>query len=284
MKSFEVVCLREKATHVLVVGDVNSTLACALVASKLNIKVIHVEAGLRSYDRSMPEEINRVLTDAISDILFTTEGSAEENLRREGISLDKIFFVGNVMVDTLIKHKEMSQRSDILNVLRLQAKEFALVTLHRPANVDNPETLGEILNALSEISTKIPLLFPVHPRTITSIEKSCFRINENIVMCEPLGYLEFLNVMSNSKFVLTDSGGIQEETTVLGIPCLTIRGNTERPVTVSEGTNILVGTKKEGIIQEGERILRGIVRKSKIPELWDGKAAMRIVETLALSV
>ena len=283
MKRFEKVCLSEKPTHILVVGDVNSTIACALVASKLNIKIIHVEAGLRSFDRSMPEEINRVLTDAISDFLFITEKSAGENLKREGISKDKIFFVGNVMIDTLLKHKEISQKSNILNVLRLQKRNYAVITLHRPSNVDNPVILREIFNALNEISTKIPLLFPVHPRAKISIDKLKGDFNGNITFYDPLGYLDFLKVMSDSRFILTDSGGIQEETTVLGIPCLTIRENTERPVTVLQGTNILVGTKKEKIVQEAEKILNGMTRENKIPELWDGKSAERIVEILASS-
>ena len=283
MKRFEKVCLSEKPTHILVVGDVNSTIACALVASKLNIKIIHVEAGLRSFDRSMPEEINRVLTDAISDILFITEKSAGENLKREGVSKDKIFFVGNVMIDTLLKHKEISQKSNILNVLRLQKQNYAAITLHRPSNVDNPVVLREIFNALNEISTKIPLLFPVHPRAKISIDKLNGDFNGNITFCGPLGYLDFLKVMSDSRFILTDSGGIQEETTVLGIPCLTIRENTERPVTVLQGTNILVGTKKEKIVQEAEKILNGVTCENKIPELWDGKSAERIVEILASS-
>ncbi len=284
MKKFEKVCLSEKPTHILVVGDVNSTIACALVASKLNIRIIHVEAGLRSFDRSMPEEINRILTDAISDMLFITEKSAEDNLRREGVSEDKIFFVGNVMIDTLLKHKEQARKSNILNVLNLEQQNYAIITLHRPSNVDDPIMLKEITDALKEISLKIPLLFPVHPRTKNSIEKLDGDFNENITFCDPLGYFDFLKVMSNARFMLTDSGGIQEETTVLGIPCLTIRDNTERPVTVSQGTNILVGTRKENIVQEAEDILKGNTRNSMIPEFWDGKAAERIVEILAPSL
>lgn len=283
MKKFEKVCQNENPTHILVVGDVNSTIACALVASKLNIKIIHVEAGLRSFDRSMPEEVNRVLTDAISDILFITEKSAEENLKREGVSKNKIFFVGNVMIDTLLKHKEMSQKSNILNVLHLQKQNYAVITLHRPSNVDNPAIFKEIFSAICEISIKIPMVFPVHPRAKKSIDRLNINFNGNITFCDPLGYLDFLKVMSDSRFVLTDSGGIQEETTVLGIPCLTIRENTERPVTVSQGTNILVGTKKEKIVQEAEKILNGKTQKSEIPELWDGKAAERIVKILASS-
>ena len=283
MKKFEKVCLREKPTHILVVGDVNSTIACALVASKLSIKIIHVEAGLRSFDRSMPEEINRVLTDAISDILFITEKSAEQNLKREGVSKDKIFFVGNVMIDTLLKHKEIAEKSDILNELHLERQNYAVATLHSPSNVDDPVILREIFNSLNEISIKLPILFPVHPRAKINIDKLNGDFIGNITFCDPLGYLDFLKVMSGSRFVLTDSGGIQEETTVLGIPCLTIRNNTERPVTVLQGTNILVGTKKEIIVQEAEKILKGITRENKIPELWDGKAAERIVDILVSS-
>ncbi|GAX62955.1 UDP-N-acetylglucosamine 2-epimerase [Candidatus Scalindua japonica] len=283
MERFEKVCLREKPTHVLVVGDVNSTIACALVASKLNIRIIHVEAGLRSYDRTMPEEINRVLTDAISDLLFITEKSAEENLKREGVNGDKIFFVGNVMIDTLLKHKEKSQESDILNTLRLKAQDYAVITLHRPSNVDDQNRFKEIFSALNEISGKIPLVFPIHPRAKSSIDKLNGGVNNNITFCEPLRYLDFLKVMSDARFILTDSGGIQEETTVLGIPCLTIRENTERPVTISQGTNKLVGTGKERIVQEAENILYGNTQNSMIPELWDGKAAERIVKILAIS-
>ena len=284
MKRFEKVCLSERPTHILVVGDVNSTIACALVASKLNIKIIHVEAGLRSFDRSMPEEVNRVLTDAISNFLFITEKSAEENLRREGVSNDKIFFVGNVMIDALLKHKEQAQKSNILNVLNLEKQNYAVITLHRPSNVDNPIILKEIFDALNEVSLRMPILFPVHPRARTSIDKADVNINENIILHEPLGYLDFLKVMSDARFILTDSGGIQEETTVLGVPCLTIRENTERPVTISQGTNTLVGTKKEKIVQEAEKILNGKTQKSRIPELWDGNAAERIIEILAYGV
>ncbi len=283
MIKFEKVCLSEKPTHVLVVGDVNSTIACALVASKLNIKIIHVEAGLRSFDRSMPEEVNRVLTDAISDMLFITEKSAEENLRREGIPNDKIFFVGNVMIDALLKHKEQAKKSNILNVLNLEKQKYSVITLHRPSNVDDPIILKEIFTALNEISLKIPLLYPVHPRARNNMDKLYNDINGNIIFCDPLGYMDFLQITSNSRFVLTDSGGIQEETTVLGIPCLTIRENTERPVTISQGTNILVGTKKEKIVQEAEKILKGKTQKSKIPDLWDGKTAERIVGILTSS-
>ncbi|MCP4267541.1 MAG: UDP-N-acetylglucosamine 2-epimerase (non-hydrolyzing) [Candidatus Brocadiaceae bacterium] len=283
MKKFEKICLREKPTHILVVGDVNSTIACALVASKLNIKIIHVEAGLRSFDRSMPEEVNRVLTDAISDMLFITEKSAEGNLKREGISKDKIFFVGNVMIDTLLKHKEKAQGSNVFDILGIEKQNYAVLTLHRPSNVDNPVVFREIFSAINDISQKLPILFPVHPRAKSRIDKLNISLNENITFCDPLGYLDFLKVMSNARFILTDSGGIQEETTVLGIPCLTIRENTERPVTISHGTNILVGTRSEKIVQEGEKIIRGITGENKIPELWDGKSAERIVKILASS-
>lgn len=303
MKRFEKVCLKEAPTHILVVGDVNSTIACALVASKLDIKTIHVEAGLRSFDRSMPEEINRVLTDAISDYLFITEESAEENLFREGINKEKVFFVGNVMIDTLLKHKQKAQKSNILNYLGLKnsisTDNYSLLTLHRPSNVDNKQILQGILEALIEISKQIPIIFPVHPRTENMTQKFDFgkyfiqdsrtKIQSGGIYCiDPLGYLDFLSLMSHAKLVMTDSGGIQEETTVLGVSCVTLRKNTERPVTVTKGTNIIAGTKKDDIIKAAIKSLNKLDNpvqnnsKANIPPLWDGKAAKRIVDILAL--
>lgn len=328
MKRFEKVCIQENPTHILVVGDVNSTIACALVASKLDIKVIHVEAGLRSFDRSMPEEINRLLTDAISDFLFTTEKSANENLRREGIPEEKIHFVGNVMIDTLIKHERKAQKSDILKrlgLIKLQEDDqtrtknstnpiinYAILTLHRPSNVDDKETFRDILEALLVIGENLPIIFPVHPRTFNRIKEFGFdeflnwtlhnsksstnlsgalSPNNSIKPIQPLGYLDFLKLISNAELVLTDSGGIQEETTILRIPCVTIRENTERPVTVTRGTNVLSGTKKENIIksalsqltiankhEKSDKINQPF--KPNIPPLWDGNAAKRIVEIL----
>jgi UDP-N-acetylglucosamine 2-epimerase (non-hydrolysing) len=299
MKKFEGICLAERPSHVLVVGDVNSSLACALVASKLNIQVIHVEAGLRSFDRTMPEEINRVLTDAISDYLFITEKSAEENLLREGVPQDKIFFVGNVMIDTLLKHKEKAQKEKILQTHGLKkadvarVDDYCLLTLHRPSNVDDRATFQKIVEALTEISKRIKIIFPIHPRTLQRIGEFGFETyfalkddakkNDHLIQCiEPLGYLDFLCLMSNAKLVMTDSGGIQEETTALGIPCVTLRENTERPVTVTHGTNVIAGLEVGNIIKAVEMSLNGNgnYKKSERPPFWDGHSARRIVEVL----
>jgi UDP-N-acetylglucosamine 2-epimerase (non-hydrolysing) len=299
MKRFEPVLMKEKPDYTLVVGDVNSTIGCALTAAKLGVKIIHVEAGLRSFDRSMPEEINRVLTDALADILFTTEKGAEDNLLREGIQKEKIFFVGNVMIDTLLRHRERAKNSDILFRLGLADSKpenhggcplpYALVTLHRPSNVDNREKFSEILEGLSAVARELPIIFPIHPRTMQRVvdyELHAFLRNgegkkgnaQGIFLIQPLGYLDFLHLMANAELVLTDSGGIQEETTVLGIPCITLRENTERPVTVSEGTNRIVGTDKQEIIRESITALHNGAKSYRIPELWDGRAAERIVE------
>ncbi len=280
MKRFEPVLLEKKPDLILVVGDVNSTIACALVASKLGVKVGHVEAGLRSFDRTMPEEINRVLTDAISDLLFTTERSAEENLRREGIPGEKIHFVGNTMIDTLLEHKKNAETSTILEQLGCKKQQYAVLTLHRPSNVDNPASFREIFEGLNEIAERIPIVFPAHPRTRKGMDREGLVLSNKIMLCEPLGYFDFLKLITESKFVLTDSGGIQEETTVLGVPCLTIRENTERPVTLTQGTNTLVGVNKRKMIEESLKILDGVSREHRIPELWDGKAAERIVEVI----
>lgn len=276
MERFEGVLLKEMPDLVLVVGDVNSTLACALAASKLCIKVAHVEAGLRSFDRRMPEEINRVIVDHLSDFLFTTCEDANKNLFREGISADKVFLVGNVMIDTLI-----------YNIKKLKDENFAqskyaVLTLHRPSNVDNKDTFEHVSRALQKIAKHINIIFPIHPRTRGQIKK--FRLEKyysgNIKLLEPLGYLDFLKLYSKATFVLTDSGGIQEETSALDIPCLTIRENTERPITIKSGTNVLVGTSEERIVEEAEKILRTGGRRRKKLQCWDGKAAERIVEIL----
>lgn len=294
MVGFEEVLLKENPDLVVVVGDVNSTIACALVAVKINIPVAHVEAGLRSFDRNMPEEINRILTDAISDYLFVTEKSGEVNLLIEGRPEENIFFVGNIMIDTLLKNKERSNRSEIQSKLNVKPRDYALLTLHRPSNVDIEEVFVEILEALEEVQNHIKIVFPVHPRTRKRIEefdlakRFNFLCNKNqlgaarngFIMIDPLGYLDFLKLMSDAKFVFSDSGGIQEETTVLGVPCLTIRKNTERPVTVEEGTNVVVGTDKKIIIEESHKIINTYSDKGEIPYLWDGKAAQRIVEIL----
>jgi UDP-N-acetylglucosamine 2-epimerase (non-hydrolysing) len=271
MVEFEKVCVREKPDLVLVVGDVNSTMACSIVAAKLHIAVAHVEAGLRSFDRTMPEEINRLVTDALASMLFTTSRDADENLKREGVDASKIFFVGNVMIDTLLKQR---QKAAALQIAK--PKKYALVTLHRPSNVDDPSILGPILGALDEISKSIPVLFPIHPRTAKSIRDFGLSMN-GICTMDPLGYLEFLNLEAGAAVVLTDSGGLQEETTILGVPCLTLRHNTERPVTITQGSNTVVGTDKTRILEAFRRIMSGEWKPSGPPELWDGHAAERIV-------
>lgn len=277
--------IQELRPHlVLVVGDVNSTLAAALVASKLQIRIAHVEAGLRSFDRSMPEEINRVVTDCLADFLFVTEESGRQNLIDEGIDPNKIFFVGNVMIDSLMSHLQRAQQSPILNHLGLNHQPYALLTLHRPSNVDDRQTFDRILSALEQIATRVPIVFPIHPRSRKMLTQFQFdwRIERaaNLRLIEPLGYLDFLQLMRNASLVLTDSGGIQEETTVLGIPCLTLRRNTERPVTVELGTNVLVGMDTDRIVHESFKILDGQSRQGQIPPLWDGQAARRIVSIL----
>ncbi len=284
MTSFEHVCLEYSPHLILVVGDVNSTLACALVASKLGVKVAHVESGLRSFDRTMPEEINREVTDLLADFLFTTSEDANINLLNMGIPGEKIFFVGNVMIDSLNGHLEWSNRRSVLRDLDVEDSEYALITLHRPSNVDNSIVFDRLLDAFDYIQKRVKLIFPAHPRTLKNIEK--FKLDdkvrkmENLKIISPLGYLDFLALMNNSKFVLTDSGGLQEETTVLGVPCLTLRDNTERPITISLGTNILVGSDTKKIIAESDRILDGKGKKGQIPPLWDGKASERIVKVL----
>lgn len=317
MKRFEVVLVKEVPDVLLVVGDVNSTAACSLVASKILYPsplhrtrplIAHVEAGLRSFDRTMPEEINRLVTDALSDFLFITEDSAAQNLRTEGVPEGRIHFVGNTMVDTLLKHRARAERSLILSLLGLKSnaasspseaaiRKYALVTLHRPSNVDDPKHFGEILEALSALAREIPILFPVHPRTANRIQEFGFQGNfefahqvssldftSPLIHCvPPLGYLDFLCLTSHASLVLTDSGGIQEETTVLGVPCVTLRENTERPVTISSGTNVLAGTRKENILRfAGEQL--GESRKTAVPKYWDGQAGARIIEVLAREV
>ncbi|HMS39061.1 MAG TPA: UDP-N-acetylglucosamine 2-epimerase (non-hydrolyzing) [Pyrinomonadaceae bacterium] len=284
MMAFEPIVLAEKPDWVLVVGDVNSTIACALVCAKLGIKIAHVEAGLRSRDRTMPEEINRILTDSISDLLLTTSQDADENLKQEGVAKDKIKFVGNVMIDSLFYNLEKAKELKVRENLRLNEKHYAVLTLHRPSNVDEKEVFSGLLEAIISISEKLPVIFPAHPRTRTNIEKFGFAEaieNSNIKLIEPLGYLDFMNLYSGAKLVLTDSGGLQEETTALGIPCLTLRENTERPITIELGTNILVGTNSEKIKQSADKILENDSKTdAKIPPLWDGNAAERICNSL----
>ncbi len=284
MIKLEEVVHKTKPDLVLVVGDVNSTLSAALIAAKLSIPIVHIEAGLRSYDRTMPEEMNRMLTDAVSDFLFITEESAKINLINEGIQSDKIHFVGNVMIDSLLLFKTKADNSIILDKLHLKDSPFALLTLHRPSNVDLVENLTRILSAIKEIQKKITIVFPIHPRTKEMIFKfnlsSLLNEMKNFILIDPLGYLDFLKLMCHASFVLTDSGGIQEETTALSVPCLTLRENTERPSTVAIGTNVVVGMDSDRITQESDKILTGQGKKGSIPPLWDGRAAERIVGTL----
>jgi UDP-N-acetylglucosamine 2-epimerase (non-hydrolysing) len=294
---FEPVVTEWKPDVVMVVGDVNSTIACGLVATKLGIRVAHVEAGLRSFDRNMPEEINRVLTDSISDYLFVTEPSGVANLRREGVDERKIFLVGNVMIDSLRAFLPRARETSILRELGLvsengaaeRPKPYVLLTLHRPSNVDDPAKLGPLLRLLGEIGEHVPVIFPAHPRTKSNIQR--FGLADTVRsgpqtaepglwILPPSAYLDFLHLMSEASLVLTDSGGIQEETTALGVPCLTLRDNTERPVTVDEGTNVLVGTNPDTILREARTILAGKGKNGRVPALWDGRAAERIVEIL----
>jgi UDP-N-acetylglucosamine 2-epimerase (non-hydrolysing) len=301
MKSIEPVLLDYKPRMVLVVGDVNTTLAAALTAAKLGIEVAHIEAGLRSFDMTMPEEINRKLTDAISSLLFVTEQSGAENLKHEGVHPERIFLVGNVMIDSLVRHRELARRSSImdrLNLGRLGLDQFGLretdsgrrpygvLTLHRPSNVDNPKTLEGILRAVSAVATAFPVLFPIHPRTRKNIEsfgllRYLASSEESgaagIVLLDPLGYLDFLSLNDRARIVFTDSGGVQEETTFLGVPCLTLRENTERPATVEQGTNQVVGVDPDRILAAAQLILQQPPHPSRRPPLWDGNAAPRIV-------
>ena len=277
----EKVLAKEKPNLLIVVGDVNSTMAGALVAVKLGIPVAHVEAGLRSFDRTMPEEINRMVTDAVAELLFITEASAEKNLLREGVAESKIHFVGNVMIDSLYYYRPLAERSTILDDLGLRRGAYGLVTLHRPSNVDDPTVLRGILGALIELGGECPLIFSVHPRTRKIINNNSLEIPpEKLRLIEPTGYLEFAKLMMHARLILTDSGGIQEETTALGIPCLTIRENTERPVTLELGTNRLVGTDGERILEEGRKALAEKSGKGKVPDLWDGSASERIVKVI----
>ena len=276
---------RERPDWVLVVGDVNSTIACALVCVKLGVKVGHVEAGLRSRDRTMPEEINRVLTDQIADLLFTPSRDADENLRAEGIPEERIRFVGNVMIDSLRQNLERARQSSVRNNLNLNDIDYAVMTLHRPSNVDVPETFARILAALETITERLPVVFPVHPRTRKTIAalglSDRVAAMKNLRVVDPLGYLDFLALYSQARLVLTDSGGIQEETTALGIPCLTLRENTERPITVEMGTNVIVGTDTGRIVNAASVALNGAERKPvQQPPLWDGHTSERILDVL----
>jgi len=282
MVGIEKTFLELRPDLVVVFGDVNSTMAAAIVAAKLCIKVAHVESGLRSFDNTMPEEINRMVTDRLSDYLFVTEPSGLTNLRNEGISKEKIFFTGNIMIDSLVANLEKANSSKILKDLSLEPKKYMTITLHRPANVDNSAILAGLLNVIATVGEKMPVVFPCHPRTLRRIEEFGLlnSTNGNVRVIEPLGYLDFLRLQANSRIVLTDSGGVQEETTFLRIPCVTIRENTERPVTVEVGSNVLCGSDPARIIEATSAILYGQEKESRIPELWDGKTSNRIVEIL----
>lgn len=280
MKRFEPIVIQQRPDAVVVVGDVNSTLACALTAVKLGVRVAHVEAGLRSFDRSMPEEINRIVTDAISNWLFVSENSGIEHLRREGIAPERIHFVGNTMIDTLLACRQRSESSPILEQLEISDGGYAVLTLHRPANVDDPLVFSGIMAAIERLQQEVPIIFPVHPRTRTSLAAQQQKSMPNLKLIDPLGYLDFMKLLSHASFVLTDSGGIQEETTVLGVRCLTLRSNTERPATVEQGTNLLVGLAPKGIIEAGLAAITGGANRAQIPDRWDGSAAKRIIDVL----
>jgi UDP-N-acetylglucosamine 2-epimerase (non-hydrolysing) len=278
LTGFEPILIEHHPDLVVVGGDVNSTMACALAASKLGIAVAHIESGLRSLDRTMPEEINRVVADHLSDLLFTTEPSANDNLRREGIDEANIHYVGNCMVDTLRRHVDHAVARAPWKQFGVAPNGYGVVTLHRPSNVDGSQQLSDILSALSIVAKRVPLIFPVHPRTIRHINE-CGIAQGAIRLIEPLGYLDFLGLMARARLALTDSGGVQEETTALGVPCLTLRPNTERPITIEQGTNRLV-SDVAGIIPAVTEILDGATRESRIPELWDGQAAVRTVNVI----
>ena len=283
MTAFEPVLLDSRPDLVIVVGDVNSTIACALVAAKLGVPVAHVEAGLRSYDRTMPEEINRVLTDQIADLLFTTEESALANLEREGIPRERVHFTGNVMIDTLLAHRERARALDVPERLGLTPRGYGLLTLHRPSNVDDPAVFSRLMEAIGRIAQDFPIVFPVHPRTRPVVGASSAAAalvrDGRLRLLDPLGYLEFIGLTAASRVVLSDSGGVQEETTILGVPCLTLRENTERPVTTTHGTNRVVGTDPARILA-GWQELQSAATPADAPPRWDGKAAVRIVEVL----
>ena len=280
MVGFEKICLEERPDLVVVAGDVNSTLACALVAAKLRIPSAHIEAGLRSFDRTMPEEVNRIVTDRLSELLLTPSADADEHLLREGTEPARIHRVGNVMIDSLQEHLPRAKEKRAPETLGLSPGGYAVLTLHRPANVDDPAVLAALLEAVAVIQERIPVVFPVHPRTRKMLDSAglASRLDAlaGVQTCDPLGYLEFLGLTSQARLVLTDSGGLQEETTALGVPCLTLRENTERPVTVTEGTSTLVGRDPRRIVEEARKVLDGRGKTGRVPALWDGHAADRI--------
>ena len=286
MIEFEKVLIAEQPNLVIVVGDVNSTIACSLVARKMNIPVAHIEAGLRSFDRTMPEEINRVLTDSISDYLFVTEQSGVDNLKNEGVDEDRIFFTGNVMIDSLVQNMSKIDSSSILSSLALDKNSYILCTLHRPSNVDNKLSLEKIMNTLNSLAERRKIVFPVHPRTRANMKEFGIGrdLSANFIFTDPIGYIDFLCLIKNAALTITDSGGIQEETTYLGVPCVTLRENTERPATISIGSNHLAGTDVTNLKKIVTDILDGKRKKTGVPPLWDGKAAHRICGILAAAL
>lgn len=286
MIEFEKVLLKEKPDLVIVPGDVNSTIAASLVASKMHIPVAHVEAGLRSFDRKMPEEINRVLTDEISDYLFVTEKSGLTNLENEGVNSSKIYFTGNVMIDSLVNFMSHIDKSKIIDEQKIKKGNFVLATFHRPSNVDEEESLSQLIDAINEISRVRTVVFPVHPRTRNNIDKFGLsgKLGDNIIVLDPIGYIDFLSLTKNAELVITDSGGIQEETTFLGVQCITVRDNTERPSTCEIGTNHMIGTDLNKVVIAAKSILAGQKKVGSIPEYWDGKASERIVDVIYYSL
>ena len=273
---FEKICIRLNPRLVIVAGDVNSTLACALAAKKLNIDVAHIEAGLRSFDNTMPEEINRILTDRISDLLFTTEVSGNNNLLKEGIAIKIVHFVGNCMIDTVSKFIPLAKKMIPWSKYNLNENDYCLITLHRPSNVDSKSNINKIISMLNRMSEKMQIVFPIHPRTKNSLKNCTIPLSDKIKLLDPLPYIEFLGLLNQAKLVITDSGGIQEETTFLGVQCITFRDNTERPVTVEIGTNHLAGTDPEKVLAVFYEILGGKIKIGKIPSKWDGKSGLRI--------
>jgi UDP-N-acetylglucosamine 2-epimerase (non-hydrolysing) len=279
MQRLEGLLIENRPDCLILVGDVTSTVASALTASKLGIPIAHVEAGLRSFDRSMPEEINRIVTDAISDYLFVTEPSGILNLKNEGVPDNRMFYTGNVMIDTLLRFRQKARQSQAIERLGVEPQQYAVVTMHRPSNVDDTERLGQFLGILRTLATELPVVFPLHPRTKKQIEAANLDLT-GLILAPPQGYLDFLRLMSDAKLVLTDSGGIQEETTILQVPCLTMRENTERPITVEQGTNRLVGTNPSVILEAARSVLRNGSRRGQIPEMWDGRAGTRVIDIL----
>ncbi len=285
MIEFEKILNQEKPDLILVPGDVNSTLACSVVASKMGIRIGHVEAGLRSFDRKMPEEINRIVTDVLSDFLFVSEESGLVNLEKEGVSDNKIHFVGNIMIDSLVHFLPTIERSDILEKLNLTPGEYTLLTFHRPSNVDSRSTLTELVDMLNRLSGTSKLVFPVHPRTRKNLENHGLmdKLNKEIILLDPIGYIDFLALTRSAALLITDSGGIQEENNFLGVECITVRNNTERPVTVTKGTNQMIGTEFDAVEEAAIEVLNGNIKKGRIPEKWDGLTAERIVDIIEIT-